>query len=726
MNNNNKNFILNLFGSDVDFSAIATDNVPEENITERILEEKASILLYKKELSGKLQEYMHETKMWNVTKSAENCNSYYSYVKDSLMYRDINTILYVLGSDNKMYGKIICDNKQIRKLFPEEGRLCPKIMSNSAECNDRSFNKYLTFFNPRRKEFFADVYEDKSTHEIHYSPNWVPHWHKYVGDFKTIPLSFKFNDESGFGDMFIYKCYGVNNHRFIKLYYPLSFVRIQNDCFWATIPRTDKQHLLNLDKIKKTSTVIICTSLEDAWSLQNANKYDNEVSFTDFRCEDFDQVDFSPLKDKNVVFFVSNCNSISLAEKCLEADELSSYLIENKIISLDKIRFVLREIKYPSIENVWTFEDLLSLYIQQPPMIKADSLILYTKEEFDKCLNAAKNEIERKATESIDKPFYLSKKNEINDSNDSTEVKSVYDKMIIRPILYEGTVTVLSARAKTGKSRFTLKLCKLLITEKSRESAITGMAIKKCYRESEGKKCAVYLAYDGNISGDIESIKKNDFNNSELFIPIRADELSYLPKKDADALIEKIREKAVYKSSGEPIPVGMIVIDTVRAFSGQDNNVDVLKSVSNKLIEAFPDAAIMWLHHLNKDGETAGGDEFTGVATVNIHFKRYKNYSNGNKKFAYSILDSNYKFFDEDAEANVCLTEDGDFIVVDPERTENEMVEIIHEKYTKKGKGQNKMSAIAAARLLGYKDDSSIRKIKNDNKNSFKTPKKDS
>ena len=64
--------------------------------------------------------------------------------------------------------------------------------------------------------------------------------------------------------------------------------------------------------------------------------------------------------------------------------------------------------------------------------------------------------------------------------------------------------------------------------------------------------------------------------------------------------------------------------------------------------------------------------------------------------------------------------------MVDPERTENEMVEIIHEKYTKKAKGQNKMSAIAAARLLGYKDDSSIRKIKNDNKNSFKTPKKDS
>ena len=246
------------------------------------------------------------------------------------------------------------------------------------------------------------------------------------------------------------------------------------------------------------------------------------------------------------------------------------------------------------------------------------------------------------------------------------------------------------------------------------------MAIKKCYREHEPEKSAVYLAYDGNISSQIDLIKQTDFDNSELFIPIRADELSYLPKKDVDALIEKIKEKSVYQKNGNQIPVGMIVIDTVRAYSGQEGNVDILKNTSNKLIAAFPHAAIMWLHHLNKQGIAAGGDEFTGVAAINIYFKRDKNYANNNKKFKYSTLESNIHFSDEDAEATVCLTEDGEFKVVDPERSENEMVEKVYNSYTKKTKGKKILTALAASRLLGYKDDSSIRKIRGENKTSTK------
>ena len=187
--------------------------------------------------------------------------------------------------------------------------------------------------------------------------------------------------------------------------------------------------------------------------------------------------------------------------------------------------------------------------------------------------------------------------------------------------------------------------------------------------------------------------------------------------KDADILIKKIKEKSVYKSNGKPIPVGIIVIDTVRAFSGQDKNVDVLKTVSEKLTEAFPQAAIIWLHHLNKEGKAAGGDEFVGVASVNINFKRYDDYSNSNKKFHYDLTDSNLQFSNEDAEANICLTEDGDFIVVDPERTEDEMIEKTYIYYTRKVKGKKLMDAKKAANLLGYTDTTGISHRKNAKKN---------
>ena len=95
-----------------------------------------------------------------------------------------------------------------------------------------------------------------------------------------------------------------------------------------------------------------------------------------------------------------------------------------------------------------------------------------------------------------------------------------------------------------------------------------------------------------------------------------------------------------------------------------------------------------------------------------INFKRYDDYSNSNKKFHYDLTESNLLFSNEDAEANICLTEDGDFIVVDPERTENDMIEKVYNYYTKKVKGKKRMDAEKAANLLGFKDSSSIRQIR--------------
>lgn len=606
------------------------------------------------------------------------------------------------------YGKLPHYDRTLRDYFRESGSCSPAKIDDAIVCHQTILRKLFDHFYPKQT-------------------NWRPpqqaSYNKKDGYY--LPLSFRFNRESGVGDSLLLKAYSTWDNQFFKAYYPVSLVHLPGtkpkelqysvpDQIWAKIPREDRQKLYNLDKIITAKKVVVCATLEDAWLLQNINNT-AEVVFTSFKCDgwQYEQVDFSELKDKEVIILISNYNGSSLAEEYCDTEKLVSYLESIKIAN---ISFVQREIVYPSIEGVWSYQELVDVYKKQPPTVKEKSLMCFTREQFNEYLKRAKEEIERKEAESVDKPFYLQEEKATIDSEEDSEVKSIYDKMLIRPILYEGTVTVLSALAKTGKTRFTLKLCKLLINKSSRESAIAGMAIKKCYREHESEKCAVYLAYDGNISNQIDSIKQTDFDDSELFLPIKAQELASLPPKDADAIIEKIKEKAIYKNNGKPILVGMIVIDTMRAFTGQERNVDIVKSVSNRLIEAFPHAAIMWLHHLNKEGKASGGDEFVGVATINIMFERYKDFSNSNKKFHYSILDSNLPFSDEDAKANICLTKEGDFSTVDPERTDDEMELIVYKNYTNKVKGKKVMKANQAANLLGYKDASAIRHIKIDQK----------
>ena len=741
MSENKTKYFVNLSGTEVDFSGVATDSVPEVDISDDILEEKLSYLMLWRNPSY-FSVYTNrpaKDPCWDCENSKESnprlftpdCRSGHNLIeyvdpcdkKRQFLYpyENYSFLSYANGNmvhvcedegipfkERYAYGKLPHYDRTLRNYFKEGGIYSPVKIDDAIVCHQTILGKLLDHFYPKQT-------------------NWRPPQQTLYNKKENyhLPLSFRFNRESGVGDSLVLKAYNIWDHQFLKAYYPVSLVHLPKnkpkelqysipDQLWAKIPREDRQKLYNLDKIITAKKVVICAAIEDAWILQRTNDT-TDVVFTSFKCDGwkYDQVDFSELKDKEIIILISNYNGSSLAEEYCDTEKLVSHL---ESIKISNISFVQREIVYPSIEGIWSYQELVDVYKKQPPTIKEKSLMSFTREQFDEYLKRAKEEVERKEAESVDKPFYLQEEKIVFDSEEDTEVKSIYDKMLIRPVLYEGTVTVLSALAKTGKTRFTLKLCKLLITKNSRESAISGMAIKKCYREPESEKCAVYLAYDKNISNEIDSIKKNDFNNSDLFVSINLKELGNLPKGDANAMIEKIREKAVYKSTGKPIPVGMIVIDTVRAFSGQDKNVDIVKNVSNKLTEAFPLAAIMWIHHLNKEGKASGGDEFVGVATINIMFERYKDFSNSNKKFHYSILDSNLLFSDEDAEANVCRTEEGDFSTVDPERTDDEMELIAYKNYTKKVKGKKVMKANQAANLLGYKEASAIRHKKMDQK----------
>lgn len=224
MNNNNKNFILNLFGSDVDFSAIATDNVPELDITADIWEEKLSFLMLWKD-PEKLSYYDNRTsespcgKCWdafnhNPKHFVPHCRNGHNWVefvepceKKKLFdykYEEYSFWSHVKGNDDDnnrayfcedeeislkeqcAYGKLPHYDKSLREYFKESGENSPKRNDDAISCNEIISDKFYDHFYPKQT-------------------GWRPPWHPYSGDLARLSLSFRFNRESGVGDCFVLK-----------------------------------------------------------------------------------------------------------------------------------------------------------------------------------------------------------------------------------------------------------------------------------------------------------------------------------------------------------------------------------------------------------------------------------------------------------------------------------------------------------------------------------------
>lgn len=81
----------------------------------------------------------------------------------------------------------------------------------------------------------------------------------------------------------------------------------------------------------KCKAVILCDSVE----LADTNEYNNhsaQIRFTSFICSPgkYEQVDWSPLRDKDIVILVSNHSGMELASAALKARELRKYLREKQ------------------------------------------------------------------------------------------------------------------------------------------------------------------------------------------------------------------------------------------------------------------------------------------------------------------------------------------------------------------------------------------------------------
>lgn len=193
--------------------------------------------------------------------------------------------------------------------------------------------------------------------------------------------------------------YGEIRMQLIKLYDPETQTKClipvttwmrgnypYNQYFCVPLPE-DKQPLYNLDLLLKpeTETVILTDSVELADSNQR-NAFDGIV-FTSFICspEHYEQVDWTPLRNKTIYYLITNHSGISLESAALKARKLKEYLAKEE--PEIKLFFVTLPVDYKleghlgrsrTFKNV---DDILQNYEEWPPVVKTTEIKFWESDE---------------------------------------------------------------------------------------------------------------------------------------------------------------------------------------------------------------------------------------------------------------------------------------------------------------------------------------------------------
>lgn len=736
MSEEKKKHTLNVNGLEVDFSAVSSDNVPEGTITESLCEELASVLLYKKftsyrgnncERTGihKYGEYglnhkdLHSYVARKSTNANVNTASIYSILKNDSFYKDLKSTFSFLGiNEFSPYAKVPRVDNTIRSPFHSNGDYRPMIMDKIENCHEQISIKFYTVFNPLNPSFeSAGKYcigsVQKNGQIVFYPSNpeerksvWIPPVHDYKNDFKKIPLSFRFNMENGLCDLIVLKFYYSVRDKIHKCYYPLSLTNFKVCSYpvFAKIPRLDKQYLFNLDKIKDAQTVVFCMSIEDAWSLQETNSYNKSIAFTATNnCDYYEQVDFSPLKGKALFILISNRNAKSMPETYMEAEALCSYLKKESAIkdNIDEIMFIQRRIKYPSMEGILSFNELLNFYKSKDhlPCIIPESLKLLDKVQFDGVLDRAKELIEMREKYLDDDMLYsdITAKGQVLDDSNNEKCKRAIEKLLVRPLLFEGGTTLLDGPSEIGKSSFAALLCNMIASDQKKpRSMIDGLCIRRCKAEKD--LCAIYLAFDRNADDRISELEE-DFAKKQKnchFVRGLSGQGAYYynnPQKLVDLL----------ERNSQGVEVGLIVIDCLSEFAG-DNYMKAVRKYSPNIFKRFPNSALLWIHHTNSEGETLGGQSIESAAGIKIHLREH-DYSKDksscitSKEFSpeqegklidYTV-DSNHDFLLEIDKKATLILRDSKFVLqtsLPPEKEEDKRKNEVYKNYKKMYKGK--------------------------------------
>ena len=720
----------------VDLTATGMDNVPELPCSEYIQEEKLSLQLFGEYLGGSLDRF------------ARGAGNKFSC---SITTEDRRHFCYFLLTKNPLFPVLLLqtpyespDYGRPMDSYPElKGRSLYQLLQDLTEYKGIASMSYHfgeepygysafklsgyrftleKFTTSCAKQYRADVSEEFALQmEVNQQfdtgfPN---------GLFKSVPafpddttsnwmvMCFDFTNEIGEVMQKVLKAYRIlNAHHLVKCYFPLTRWHCKdiNAKFIAKVGLPEKQILLNLHLVLKADIVVVCTSLESALANQQINKDNETVAFTAFVCDElrFDQVDFAPLKGKVVRVLVANHSGITLAESYTRDYRLYEYLRYE--VKIEKLGIIQMEVKYPDISDVYDIDHLMAAHRKQKPAI-TDGSVRELSDDMDlqDMLEKAQAEIERKQTQSMDFPFWNNAESTPSVDVVNPPAEKLTDKMIMRPIIVGGQITMIESAPGIGKTCLTTALCAQIVG--SNAPFLTERCWTRCTPLDNPKRSykVVYLSFDSDGPASISEHRADfagdlgEYDENFIQRDMSGDMNDYTKEGNYNLFVDIV--KSFYAQGTQGQPVDVLVIDTLLAFA--HGTVNSAHLMLRKLCEDFPNMAIILIHHLNKANETYGGIKGTMFPRTILSLSRTEEQEPRGKRatledaFTIKVEKSSMNKIGEDAESfEAKLNEKNEFIVVNPKRPLEKMREQLIRQYEEKFR----LTRAEIARLFGISD----------------------
>ena len=426
---------------------------------------------------------------------------------------------------------------------------------------------------------------------------------------------FPFHNEYGETIMNVIKVYDPETQ--CKILVPMTtWIRnnsAQSQIFCVPYP-ADKTPLYNLDLLLKPECkiVILCDSIE----LADANQQSvdsTEIVFTSFICSPgkYDQVDWSPLRDKKLFVLVSNHSGITLETAALKAQELTEFLSEN--IELES-KLLVMPIQYSKqrmrgFDNV---DDILKMYQEYPPQINpAAGVILEYEDEIDEFFRKAEAKVNELPDNWWQKQDVPPEEKRIMEEK-SSKLKPI--DYVMRPILAKKDVSMLYAKLKAGKSNLAYSIAARVVAAgysqkpvqlfKEKWWAVPSRIHKVLYLDFENKG---HMENKKNIfqNGYFPTGKEQECRTNLIMEDASLFDIDFSAPENHQQLLDMLEDTK--KNKGTPgKAVDLLVIDTYTAFIKTETPATAanFKALMNKIRNL--NIAILIVHHANSENEVRG------------------------------------------------------------------------------------------------------------------------
>ena len=385
-----------------------------------------------------------------------------------------------------------------------------------------------------------------------------------------------------------------------------------NQLFCVPYP-SNKTPLYNLDSLLAPAceTVILCDSVELADANEHENGFGDNV-FTSFICSPgkYDQVDWSPLRDKDIVILVSNHSGMDLASAALKAKELREYLREQQDFepALAVMPVDYGKNRALAFNNV---DDIINRFKRTPPKVNPSDLrILETESEIEEFFRKAEDELNKLPNEWWLKDEVPSEVKRIVEEQNSRPQPIDY---VMRPLLVRGEATMLYAQKSAGKSSLAYSIAARVVAQ---GFSAKPVALLKEKWWTVPKGCCKVLYLDFENKGEMDK-KKKKFQDG--YFPAGKEKecranlimedcsscgIDFSAQENHQKLLNMLEDAKNKGTKGKS--VDLLVIDTYTSFVQTETPATPanFKNLINKIRDMG--ITVLIVHHANSANEARG------------------------------------------------------------------------------------------------------------------------